>query len=469
MIESEATVPAHTGSRTTRLLGLATLAGIAVVLVLALAVTGPDAVQGDAARLIYLHVPVAIAMNIGFGLCTLGSVMWLWKKSRWWDTVAVSAAEVGLVFTGLTSVTGMVWGRPTWGVYWTWDARLTTFSLLFLLYLGYLVVRRLPADIEVRNRRSAFVALLAFVDVPIVYLSVSWWRGLHQEATLSLSTHDLGLMLFTLVLGIVVSLHGLPVAADPPLPRGVARGRSRDRRARPRHHRAARRSRPRRGAARRGGVPMSAWGYVTWATCSCSPCCSRTRCTCSSKDVAVEAGAAGEPPMDVTVPRSESDSTPDAGPEPDLTPRTLGEPGTARPQRKRKPGVYVLLALIVAAIGYVIFQGLNNAALYYRNADEAVAQKASLGTTGSACRAPCRTTWPRPATRSTSRSPSTAPPCRSTTTAAIRPSCSRPGIPVVLEGHWDQSGAFFDSDSILIKHSADYKEQNPDRVSSNAP
>jgi len=190
------------------LLGLVTLAGVAVVLVLGLVVTGPDEVQGDAARLIYLHVPVAVAMNVGFALCTLGSVMWLWKKSRWWDTVAASAAEVGLVYTGLTLVTGMVWGRPTWGVYWTWDARLTTFSLLFLLYLGYLVVRRLPADLEVRNRRSAYVALLAFVDVPIVYLSVSWWRGLHQEATLSLSTTISGLMLFTLVLGIVVSLLG---------------------------------------------------------------------------------------------------------------------------------------------------------------------------------------------------------------------------------------------------------------------
>ncbi len=208
MTETEAIVPEHTGSRTTRLLGLATLAGIALVLVLALVVTGPDAVQGDAARLIYLHVPVAIAMNVGFGLTTLGSVVWLWKRSRWWDTVAVSACEVGLVYTGLTLVTGMVWGRPTWGVYWTWDARLTTFSLLFLLYLGYLVVRHLPAELEVRNRRSAYVALLAFVDVPIVYLSVSWWRGLHQEATLSLSTTISGLMLFTLVLGIVVSLLG---------------------------------------------------------------------------------------------------------------------------------------------------------------------------------------------------------------------------------------------------------------------
>jgi heme exporter protein C len=204
----EASVPAHTGSRGTRVLGLLTLTGVATVLVLALVVTGPDANQGDAARLIYLHVPVAIAMNVGFGLTTLGSAMWLWKKSRWWDTVAVAAAEVGLVYTGLTLVTGMVWGRPIWGVYWTWDARLTTFSLLFLLYLGYLVVRHLPADTEARNRRSAYVALLAFVDVPIVYLSVTWWRGLHQEATLSLSSTISGLMLFTLVLGIAVSLLG---------------------------------------------------------------------------------------------------------------------------------------------------------------------------------------------------------------------------------------------------------------------
>src|SRR5688500_1005726 len=196
--------PEHTGSRATRILGALTLGGFAVVLVLGLVVSPPDQVQGDAARLIYLHVPVAIAMNIGFGLNAVGSAMWLWKKSRWWDTLAAAAAEVGLVFTVLTLLTGMIWGRPTWGVYWTWDARLTTFSLLLLMYLGYLVVRQLPTDLEVRNRRSAYVALLAFVDVPIVYFSVSWWRSLHQEATLSLNTTISGSMLFTLFVSIVV-------------------------------------------------------------------------------------------------------------------------------------------------------------------------------------------------------------------------------------------------------------------------
>ena len=196
--------PEHTGSRTTRVLGALTLAGFAAVLLLALVVSPPDQVQGDAARLIYVHVPVAIVMNLAFAVTATGSVMWLWKKSRWWDTAAAAAAEVGVVFTGLTLLTGMIWGRPTWGVYWTWDARLTSSLLLFLMYLGYLVVRRLPADMEVRNRRAAFVALLAFIDVPIVYFSVEWWRSLHQTATLSLNTTISGSMLFTLCVSIVV-------------------------------------------------------------------------------------------------------------------------------------------------------------------------------------------------------------------------------------------------------------------------
>jgi heme exporter protein C len=194
----------HTGSRSTRILGALTLAGFAVMLVLALVVSPPDQVQGDAARLIYVHVPVAIVMNLAFGLTAVGSAMWLWKRSRWFDTLAASAAEVGVVFTGLTLLTGMIWGRPTWGVYWTWDARLTSSLLLFLMYLGYLVVRRLPVDADVRNRRAAFVALLSFVDVPIVYFSVTWWRSLHQSATLSLNTTISGTMLFTLFVSMVV-------------------------------------------------------------------------------------------------------------------------------------------------------------------------------------------------------------------------------------------------------------------------
>jgi heme exporter protein C len=206
--EEVVAAPAHTGSRATRVLGALTLAGVAAVVILGLFVTKPDVFQGDRARLLYVHVPVAIAMNVGFAVTALGSAMWLWKKSRWWDTVAVASAEVGVVFTALTLINGALWGKATWDTYWTWDARLTSTALLFLLYLGYLTVRRLPADPAVRNQRAAWVALLAFVDVPIVYFSVDWWRSLHQEATLSVNTQIEGLMLFTLMLGMVVALVG---------------------------------------------------------------------------------------------------------------------------------------------------------------------------------------------------------------------------------------------------------------------
>jgi heme exporter protein C len=111
---------------------------------------------------------------------------------------------VGVVFCALTLVSGSIWGRPTWGVWWTWDARLTSTALLFVLYLGYLALRRVPASPEARGRRCAVAALVAFADVPISYLSVYWWRSLHQTGTVldpEQQTHIHGTMAWTLLLG----------------------------------------------------------------------------------------------------------------------------------------------------------------------------------------------------------------------------------------------------------------------------
>jgi heme exporter protein C len=117
---------------------------------------------------------------------TLASALYLWKRtrSRFWDLVAGASAEIGVMFIALTLAIGSIWGRTTWGVWWTWDARLTTTAVLLVLYLGYLAVRRIPAEPLVRSRRAAIVALAAFVDVPIVHQSVEWWRTLHQPATI---------------------------------------------------------------------------------------------------------------------------------------------------------------------------------------------------------------------------------------------------------------------------------------------
>ncbi len=177
--------------------------------------------------------------------------------------------------------------------------------------------------------------------------------------------------------------------------------------------------------------------------------------------------------MDVTE-VGPADSTPDAGPEPDLTPRPVTD--APRRRRTRNPGAYVLLALILAAIGFVVFQGLNNAALYYRNADEAIADKGNLGTHRFRVQGTVLNDVVKNGNEvdfSIQFPP--GQPSSAQNTIAIRhtggdpPELFKPGIPVVLEGHWDASGAFFASDSILIKHTAEYKEQNPGHVASDAP
>jgi len=195
----------------TRVLGWLTVAALGLTAWMALVVSPPDVNQHDAVRLLYLHVPTAwLAMYLSFGVTTLASALYLWKRtrSRFWDLVAGASAEIGVLFIGLTLAIGSIWGRTTWGVWWTWDARLTTTAVLFVLYLGYLAVRRIPADPLVRSRRAAIVALAAFVDVPIVHQSVEWWRTLHQPATILderrlLDPQIHGAMAWTLLLGVV--------------------------------------------------------------------------------------------------------------------------------------------------------------------------------------------------------------------------------------------------------------------------
>ncbi len=191
-----------------RALGWAALAALVVLALFGLWGAPPDAVQGDAQRLMYLHVPTAWIAYLAFGITALASGLWLWPRTRSavWDRVAGASAELGVLFTGLTLVLGALWGRPIWGVWWAWDARLVTTAVLFFLYLGYLALRQVPTSPEARARRCAIAALIAFVDVPIVHFSVTWWRTLHQEATVfdpSLKANIHGVMAFTLWFGVL--------------------------------------------------------------------------------------------------------------------------------------------------------------------------------------------------------------------------------------------------------------------------
>lgn len=176
--------PAHTGSRATRILGTATLAIGALAAVMGLVTSKADVIQGDAVRLFYVHVPVVSLMYLPVAACTLASIMWLRTRSAGWDAFAVASADIAAVFVGLGLATGMVWGKITWGEYWTWDARLTSTALLFLLLLGYLALRRYPAPAPTRSRLSSVVGVLLVPNAIVVHFSVSWWRSLHQESTL---------------------------------------------------------------------------------------------------------------------------------------------------------------------------------------------------------------------------------------------------------------------------------------------
>ena len=198
--------PIGTGSKATRILGLLTLAGLALGAYLALVTSPQDENMGDVVRILYIHVPIVTMAYVGCILTTIGSVMYLWKKSVWWDITAAASAEIAMVLTALTLVIGMIWGRPTWGVWWVWDARLTSTAMLLLLLLGYLAVRRLPAAAATRSKRSAIVGVLLFPNVIIVNRSVTWWRSLHQGTTilntLQPKIHDQ--MMFTLVFAMLV-------------------------------------------------------------------------------------------------------------------------------------------------------------------------------------------------------------------------------------------------------------------------
>jgi len=146
---------------------------------------------------------------IAYGVAFLASLAYLWPRTRSlaFDRLAASSVEVGVVFTALTLITGSIWGRPTWGAWWTWDPLLTTTALLFVLYVGCLVLRGAPGDRDQRARRSAIAALIAFIDVPVVYFSVYWWQSLHQRPSIdnivTKQTTIHGSMAWTLLLGFI--------------------------------------------------------------------------------------------------------------------------------------------------------------------------------------------------------------------------------------------------------------------------
>ncbi len=199
---------AGTGTRATRILGIATVVMLGWLIAFGLGFSPADRDQEDAVRIMYVHVPTVWVAYLAFTVTAVCSAVYLFgrKHSLGFDRFAGASAEIGVAFMALTLITGMLWGRITWGHFWQWDARLTTTALLFVSYIGYLAVRGLGGSHHQRARRSAVIGLLVVLEIPLVHWSVRLWRSLHQEATILDTDGNIdmdGLMLFSLFVGLV--------------------------------------------------------------------------------------------------------------------------------------------------------------------------------------------------------------------------------------------------------------------------
>lgn len=168
-----------------RVFGWLAAAALAAGLGLAFLVAPREVTQGQVQRIMYLHVPAAVVgQYVAFGVLLAASAVYLWRRGEGADRLAHASAEVGVVFLGITIVTGSIWGKPTWGTWWTWDARLTTVTVLFVMGVGYLLLRGMIDDPERGARFAAVLGIVAALNVPLVHFSVYWWRTLHQPPSM---------------------------------------------------------------------------------------------------------------------------------------------------------------------------------------------------------------------------------------------------------------------------------------------
>jgi len=162
------------------MLGIIAFVALASAQIFGFLVSPPDRDMGNLEKIMYVHVPAAWTAFICFFVVFVESVRYLWTRQERHDLIAASAAEAGAALTALTLLLGSIWGRPTWGVWWTWDARLTSTAVLLVVFAGYLVLRAFTDDPTRRATWSAAIGILGALNVPIVYMSVKWWRTLHQ-------------------------------------------------------------------------------------------------------------------------------------------------------------------------------------------------------------------------------------------------------------------------------------------------
>ncbi len=168
----------------TRLLGWLSALGVGLGLLLDFGYAPREVTQGNVQRIMYLHVPAILVAYLAFAIVLVASIAYLWRRIESADRLAHASAEVGVLFTAINIVTGSIWGKPTWGTWWTWDARLTSVAIMFIIYIGYVLLRRMIEDRERAARFAAVFGIVGALDIPLVHFSVYWWRALHQPPSL---------------------------------------------------------------------------------------------------------------------------------------------------------------------------------------------------------------------------------------------------------------------------------------------
>jgi heme exporter protein C len=177
------------GERAWAGLGIATAALMLLTLYMIFAIAPVDAIEGQPFRIFYFHVPIAWVAYLAFFVVFCASIMYLWRRDERWDWLARASAEIGTVFTTLVLITGSLWGRPIWNSWWDWsEPRLTVTFILWFIYAGYLMLRSYTGRSASSARTAAVLGIVAFVSVPIDYVSANWWNAVHTHPSTSYVT-----------------------------------------------------------------------------------------------------------------------------------------------------------------------------------------------------------------------------------------------------------------------------------------
>jgi len=161
---------------------------LVVGLIYSLLLSPPDYIQGDSVRIMYIHVPASFISLTCFGAIGVASICNLIFKIKFMPLLAKRLAPIGLIFTIISIVTGSLWGKPTWGIWWVWDARLTSMAILLLLYVVYILIWKLVNDFDKANKISSIVGIVGLFNLPIIKYSVDWWSTLHQPSSITLTS-----------------------------------------------------------------------------------------------------------------------------------------------------------------------------------------------------------------------------------------------------------------------------------------